>query len=283
MSEVTTHHPTLAGWRTRALELDGSGPVVLLLHGFGDHAGTWLPLLAELGSAGRRAVALDMPGFGTCDGTGPGPVLPRLDAFVAAAVEHWTVDGVPPVVAGNSLGGLLAIRAAQAGVPLSGIVPISPAGFSHVWFLDALERYSWLNPLMFTPVVPMRTFRYLTAVGYAWAAGGTTRVLPGVPTAAAAYFRSGADVKRIFGTAPRILSEIRVTPQTSVTTPCRLIWGRHDRLTLVSGTAVVQALAPAAEVVVLEDCGHCAQVQRPHLVAAELVRFVESLTESAAG
>lgn len=282
-----SHRPKLARWSTRALELEGaasySGPVLVLLHGFGDHAGTWAPVLAELEQAGRPAVALDLPGFGVCAGTGRGPVLPALDEFVAAAVERWTVDGVPPIVVGNSLGGLLAIRAAQAGVPLTGIVPLSPAGFSHVWFLDVLEKYSWINPLLFTPVVPMPLFRHLTAVGYALAAGGPGRVLPGIPRAAAAHFRSGADVKRIFGTAPRILAEIRSTPRTRVVAPCLILWGRHDRLTLVGGAPYVQELAPDAGVVVLEDCGHCAQVQRPDLVAAELVRFAESLAESAAG
>lgn len=284
---VVVHRPRLARWDTRALELAGAssygGPVFLLLHGFGDHAGTWTPLLAELERTGQRAVALDMPGFGVCEGTGRGPVLPALDEFVAAAVERWTVDGVPPILVGNSLGGLQAIRAAQAGVPLAGIVPVSPAGFSHVWFIDALEKYAWINPLLFTPVVPMPLFRHLTAVGYAWAAGGPSRVLPGVPSAAAAHFRSGADVRRIFGTAPRILTEIRTTPRTRVDAPCLILWGRHDRLTLVGGAPHVQELAPDAGVVVLEDCGHCAQVQRPDLVAAELVRFAEALTESVAG
>lgn len=284
---VTEHRPVLARWRTRALELVGAaqdaGPVFVLLHGFGDHAGTWSPLLAELERTGHRAVALDMPGFGVCAGTGRGPVLPALDEFVAAAVERWTVDGVPPIVVGNSLGGLQAIRAAQTGVPLTGIAPLSPAGFSHVWFLDVLEKYSWINPLLFTPVVPMPLFRHLTAVGYSWAASGPGRVLPGIPSAAAAHFRSGADVKRIFGTAPRILTEIRATPRTRVEAPCLILWGRHDRLTLVGGVQHVQALSPDAGVVVLEDCGHCAQVQRPDLVAAELVRFARSLVESAAG
>ncbi len=286
---VVEHRPVLGRWRTRALELEGSasyaGPVLVLLHGFGDHAGTWAPLLGELDQAGRPAVALDMPGFGVCEGTGRGPVLPALDEFVAAAAERWTVAGVPPILVGNSLGGLQAIRAAQSGVPLSGIVPVSPAGFSHVWFIDVLEKYSWINPLLFTPVVPMPLFRHLTAVGYSWAAGGPSRgsrVLPGVPRSAAAHFRSGADVKRIFGTAPQILAEIRMTPRTPIGTPCLIVWGRHDRLTLVHGAPRVQALAGEAGLVVLEDCGHCAQVQRPDLVAEHVLRFADSLAESVA-
>ncbi len=276
---------TLARWRTRALEVDGTGPVVLLLHGFGDHAGTWAPVLDGLEQAGVRAVALDLPGYGESDPADTGPALPQLDEFVRAAVERWTVNGVPPVVAGNSLGGALAIRAAQdPACRVSGVVPVSPAGYGHAWFVDALERFSWLNPLMFVPIVPMNTFRRLVASGFFWgAAGGAARVRPGMSRAFAAHFRTRADVKRIFGPAPELLAEIRAQQAAPVTVPCLVIWGRHDRLTLVSGAKVLGAMAPAAEVVVLEDCGHCSQVTRPDLVAEHLVRFVSSIGVPAQG
>ncbi len=285
---VVVHRPKLARWYTRALELEGwasyDGPVFVLLHGFGDHAGTWTPLLAELERTGHAAVALDLPGFGESESVDDGPVLPQLDAFLDAAVEHWTVNGVPPVVVGNSLGGVVAIRGAQRGVPMSGIVPVSPAGFGHVWFIDVLERFAWTNPLLFTPVVPMTVFRSLTAAGYAWAARGPSPVLPGVARTVAAQFRSGRDVMRILGTAPTLLGEIRKGARTLVEVPCLIIWGRHDRLTKVSGAARMALLAPGSGLVVLEDCGHCSQVTRPELVAAELVRFAESVVvESATG
>ncbi|RZI93667.1 MAG: alpha/beta hydrolase, partial [Microbacterium sp.] len=132
------------------------------------------------------------------------------------------------------------------------------------------------------PGRPRRT-RRPSAAGFAWAARGPARVLPGYSTAAAAHFRSRADVKRIFGSAPQLLAEIRDAPRSPVTVPCLIIWGRYDRLTLVSGAPVVQGLAPHAELVVLEDCGHCAQTTRPDLVAEHLVRFAAALTGVKAG
>lgn len=283
-SEVVETRPVIAGWRTRALEVSGAGPVFVLLHGFGDHAGTWSGVLEALAEAGCNAVALDLPGYGEADPAAPGPSLPQLDRFLLGAIERWTVEGSPPVVVGNSLGGVLAIRAGQdPSSAVAGVVPVSPAGFGHVWFIDVLERYSWLNPLMFVPIVPMPIFRKLTALGYSWAARGPARVLPGVAAAAAAQFRTRADVKRVLGSAPGLLAEIRRAPRSPVTVPCLIIWGRYDRLTLVSGAPVLHALAPEAGVVVLEDSGHCAQVTRPDLVADHLVRFVASLDGVKAG
>jgi len=278
---ITQSRPYVGRWRTRALETAGDGPVLLLLHGFGDHAGTWLPLLEALQHHGRRAVALDLPNFGDADPVGPGPMLESLHEFVAAAVTHWTEDGVPPVVVGNSLGGVMALRmGADPEVAVSGVVPVSPAGFGHVWFINALERYSWVNPLLFTPVVPMRLFRYLTANGFAWAAAGSSGVVKGVSRAMAAHFRTAADVKRIFGVAPELLAEIRAwsSDLAPVTAPCLIIWGRGDRLTLVAGAPVLAAQVPDAELVILEDCGHCSQVGRPDLVADHLLQFVDGLS-----
>lgn len=281
-SEVRETRLEIGGWRTRALEVSGSGPTFILIHGFADHAGTWSAVLAELAKAGRRAVALDLPGYGEADPPAAGPSLPQLDTFLTAAIQRWTLDGLAPIVVGNSLGGVLAIRAGQdLDSRVAGVVPVSPAGFGHVWFIDALEKFSWLNPLMFVPLVPMKAFRKLTAIGYAWAARGPVGVLPGVAAAAAAQFRSRGDVRRVLGSAPALLAEIRSAPRSAVTVPCLIIWGRFDRLTLFPGAAVLQAMVPEAELVVLEDSGHCAQVTRPDLVAEHLVRFASTLVEVA--
>ncbi|MFL6108496.1 MAG: alpha/beta fold hydrolase [Marmoricola sp.] len=278
---ITQSRPYVGRWRTRALEVSGDGPVLLLLHGFGDHAGTWLPVLTELQQHGQRAVALDLPNFGEADPVGDGPMLESLHEFVAAAVEHWTEDGLPPVVVGNSLGGVMALRmGADPDIAVSGVVPVSPAGFGHVWFIEVLEKYSWINPLLFTPIVPMGLFRYLTANGFAWAAAGSSGVVKGVSRAMAVHFRSGADVKRIFGVAPTLLAEIRAwsSDLPALTAPCLILWGQGDRLTLIAGAEVLAAQVPHAEVVVLDDCGHCSQVGRPDLVAEHLARFAASVT-----
>jgi pimeloyl-ACP methyl ester carboxylesterase len=62
MQPLFEHRIEIAGHRTRALELEGEGPPILLLHGWGDSADTWRPLLAELGKFDRRTLAIDLPG-----------------------------------------------------------------------------------------------------------------------------------------------------------------------------------------------------------------------------
>src|SRR3954449_11746921 len=108
MKSVVEHRIEIAGHATRALEVDGGGPGIVLLHGWGDSADTWRPLLGQLGARGRRAIAVDLPGFGEAPRLHDGAVLPQLDAFAADLVESWA-GKEPVVVAGTSLGGCVAL------------------------------------------------------------------------------------------------------------------------------------------------------------------------------
>ncbi len=64
MQPLFEHGLTLGGFSTRVLELEGVGPPLVFFHGFSDSADTWRPTMARLGRADRRAVAVDLPGFG---------------------------------------------------------------------------------------------------------------------------------------------------------------------------------------------------------------------------
>lgn len=92
-----------------AYERTGSGEPLLLLHGIGHHHQAWDPVLPALAPE-RDVIAVDLPGFGVSpalpDGVpyGLGSVVPVLGAFC----EALGVDR--PHVAGNSLGGLLALE-----------------------------------------------------------------------------------------------------------------------------------------------------------------------------
>src|SRR3954454_19835481 len=108
------HRLTLGGYSTRALELEGDGPPVLLLHGYADSADTWRRALDLLARRGRRALALGLPGFGAA--TPPPrarPVLDQHGRFARAAVEHVAAEHGRVLLCGNSLGGCVALRAAQ--------------------------------------------------------------------------------------------------------------------------------------------------------------------------
>ena len=53
MQPLFEHRLTLAGYDTRALELEGDGPPLVLLHGYSDSADTWRLVLDRLGPGGQ--------------------------------------------------------------------------------------------------------------------------------------------------------------------------------------------------------------------------------------
>jgi pimeloyl-ACP methyl ester carboxylesterase len=105
----------------------GSGRPLILLHGIGMSHAAWSPVLALLAEE-RRVIAFDVAGFGQ---TPPLPVgtLPNQTNLVAelqASLEELGIN-VPVDIAGNSMGGMLALEAARLGLARS-IVALSPGG-----------------------------------------------------------------------------------------------------------------------------------------------------------
>ena len=178
MQPLFEHRLTLAGYETRALELEGDGPPLLLLHGYSDSADTWRLLLDRLGKVGRRAVAVDMPGFGTCDLLADDePILPQLERFAAAAVE-WIAPKGGAIVCGNSLGGCVSLLLAEReDLGLAGIVPVAPAGLDMARWFAVIEREPLLRAALASPV-PLPSRRAPTRRGRGLQA-------PGVPPARA--------------------------------------------------------------------------------------------------
>lgn len=84
----------------------GSGPLVLLLHGFPTFWWTWHHQLVDLAAAGYRAVAVDLRGYGASDKPPRGYDATTLAADIASLVTALGESSA--VLVGTDLGGLLA-------------------------------------------------------------------------------------------------------------------------------------------------------------------------------
>jgi pimeloyl-ACP methyl ester carboxylesterase len=83
----------------------GTGPLVLLLHGFPQFWWTWHQQLVDLADAGYRAVAVDLRGYGASDKPPRGYDSPTLAGDVAALVT--SLGEADAMVVGTDLGGTL--------------------------------------------------------------------------------------------------------------------------------------------------------------------------------
>src|SRR5437899_319840 len=99
-----------AGGVELAVREAGKGSPLLLLHGFADSCATWSSVLPRL-AARHHVIAPDLPGFGD---SGPLDDGPMLELLVDAVIRLCGAMGLstPVAVAGNSMGGAVALRLA---------------------------------------------------------------------------------------------------------------------------------------------------------------------------
>jgi pimeloyl-ACP methyl ester carboxylesterase len=142
MSDITVHTLPLNGIHMRVAE-QGSGPLVLLCHGFPESWRSWRSQLGALAAAGFHAVAPDMRGYGSTDAPAD-PAQYTMLHHVGDMTELVRALGeTQAVIVGHDWGAPAAWHAAllrpevfRAVVGMS--VPYTPAG--QIDLLSALER-----------------------------------------------------------------------------------------------------------------------------------------------
>ena len=139
LSETTpmllpTRYGTVSGFTA------GTGPTVLLVHGWGERAASLGALIKPLTSAGYRVVGIDMPGHGDS-----AHIKAQPNLYVAAETIHDVADtlgGVTAVI-GHSVGAHSTMMALKNGLPVDSVVLLSPS--SHLG--HALTRFEELLSL----------------------------------------------------------------------------------------------------------------------------------------
>ncbi len=130
-----------AGWERLATYVwHGGGPTVLLVHGWNGGSGDLAPFVGPLRDAGRRVVALDLPGHGRSGGR-------SLNLAIAAASVEAALRREPAVeaVIAHSFGVPSTVLAAAKGAPLPRAVLVS-GPVSMEAYLQQFEQALALGP-----------------------------------------------------------------------------------------------------------------------------------------
>ena len=269
--------------QTRVLELEGDGPGLVLFHGFGDSADTWRPLLDVLGRRGQRALAVDLPGFGAASRLGPGAILPQLDAFAGALVERVAAEIGPRGDRRRQLARRRRLAAARrAGRPAARRrrpdrarrVSTCRAGST-----SSTATRSSARVLALPVPIPRRALDARRRGGVQAARVRPARAADGrVISAMAAHHADRASVRRLLDTGPAAAARARATASTST---ARRVSGAADLGDEGPDGQPHRARACSArrcrtrEVVLLEGCGHCPQLEETDRVAELLLAFAE--------
>ena len=137
----------LAIWPAANCAPDGKPKAVILgLHGFGDYRDAFEKPAKIWSQAGFVTYAYDQRGFGASPTRGRWPGTATLvdDAKNMALMLREKYPGVPLYVAGESMGGAVALVAADQGMQTDGLILLAPALRSRKTFGPVFSAGLWL-------------------------------------------------------------------------------------------------------------------------------------------
>ncbi|MFD6199775.1 alpha/beta fold hydrolase [Mycobacteriaceae bacterium NPDC060252] len=263
-AQITEHYVDHGGYRVRELAVAGTSPTVVFLHGFGHAADCWLPVLESCANAGQRAVAIDLPGFGKSAPLGGGSILEQLDTCVSDLIVRRS-DGERVVLVGNSLGALLALRAAQRSraLPVLGVVALGAPGFGWTRIVRAicLANNAGLRALSYVvPALPMPAFLAVRVATYL-CYGRKDRADPQMLGLVTGQLADRTATRRLLKLAVRLKGEVdQLSPLGVIDSRCTVVHGSRDPLVSLRGARTVRRVIAGSRLVVLPHAGHCPQL-----------------------
>ncbi len=266
---------------------EGAGPLVVLLHGWPEFWWSWRNQLPALATAGFRAVAVDLPGYGDSDKPDRRYGEPWVNATLAALIDVLRRDDERCVIVGHDWGGLLVWPFARrypellAGVAALN-TPDLPRGTMPP--LEVMAKVFAGDPNYIMQFQPYGPADWLLARDVrSWLEtvflGPTTRH-PEVFTAEVidryveVFSRPGAitpplDYYRNMDANWHAAAELPVT----IEVPGLMICAEHDPVLTPAMSEGMEARVPDLERVIIDDCGHWTQQERPDATNAALNSF----------
>jgi pimeloyl-ACP methyl ester carboxylesterase len=276
------HDLEIDGRRVHYVDLgEGEDPPVVFVHGL---AGCWQNFLENLPAAAerRRAIALDLPGFGRSE-------MPAGDVSVtnyAHTVERLCdALGLGPVVAvGNSMGGFIAADLAlHHPARVERLALVAAAGISHTdlrrepvrTIMRVGAEVATLGARRIEWFIARPQLRHLA---YAWVVRHPTRLAPDLLWELAQGQGAPAYLLAIDAMAGYDFRE----RLPEIACPTLVVQGTDDMVVPVRDADEFERLIPRSKTLVMRDTGHLPMLERAATFNRALIEFLESPAAEAA-
>jgi pimeloyl-ACP methyl ester carboxylesterase len=244
---------------------------VLCVHGWPQSSYMWQHLLTELAGTRRRALALDLPGFGDSPPDSPGTYERHVEA-VERFRDHVGLDQVALVV--HDTGGLIGLRWACDHPDAVGGLVISNTGFfpGHDWIEIAKTMQTPIQGEALVDSLSREAFATLleeTASGFDapaldeyWKAFSTAERR----RAMLELYRSfSSDLDELEPYQPRL---------AALGVPTLILWGEQDEYLPLDYATRFASQIPGSKLVLLEGVRHFLYDDEPERCAREVIDFL---------
>jgi pimeloyl-ACP methyl ester carboxylesterase len=251
-----------------AFDQHGSGPPLVLLHGVGHRRQAWNAVMDRL-TRHRTVITVDLPGHGDSPPLAEGE--PAVVVIAKEIIQFFDQLGLDrPHVAGNSLGGALALIAGARGRAAS-VTALSPAGFwAHPWqfgYVRAAFVSAQLAGKVVRPAVP----GLVRSKPGRWLVDGMFLARPSKMPAEQAAADAAAFLAARRAVRAVLAERVSFTEAVPDDLPVTIAWGARDRLLPPGQALVARRRLPDARFVSLPGCGHVPMTDDPALVARVLL------------
>jgi len=254
------------------VESVGSGPPLVLLHGWAMHSGLWGPLVPRLAKR-YRVHAVDLPGHGR---SSPAASF-TLDGAVAAVSAAMAGERLPLAVLGWSLGGLVAMRWARvepAKVRRLALVSTSPrfvAGddWPHAVAAETLDRFA--DELHVAWKLTIQRFLALQMHGSEHGRATLAALRQQV------FARGEPSPKALFGALDVIVGTDLRAEVAGIAQPAVVVSGSRDTLALADAGRWLSEHLPDARFALIAGASHAPFLSHPQPFAAALDGWLDDL------
>ena len=270
MSQTVLKHAGDIAYR----EADPSQPTdhtpVLCIHGWPQSSYMWRHLLPDLASAGRRAVALDLPGFGDSPPDPPG-TYERHEETVERFRREMGLDRVVLVV--HDTGGLIGLRwACDHPDAVAGLVVTNTGFFPDVEWIEIAQT-------MRTPIQGEALVDSLSREAFATLMNAASTAFD--ERALDEYWKSftSAEGRRGMLELYRSFDLDELEPYqarlASLGVPALILWGQQDEFLPVDYASRFSRGIPGSQLVLLEDVRHFLFEDEPERCSEQVIGFLD--------
>ena len=258
-------------------EVEGKGPPVLLIHGFGTSTYTWRHIAPELALT-HRVIAVDLKGFGQSDK----PFDGRYSVFdqaelLAQLIEDQDLRDL--TIVGHSFGGGIALLLAlendnRLNGRIKKLVLLDTLAYpQHIPVFFRLLDVPLVSHLGVRMVPPMVQTRLALRIAYF----DDSKIDPEEVETYAAPLKTAAGKHAIIYSARQIvpddLTEI-AERYGSIALPTLMLWCDHDRIVPLEIGLKLRRALPNSSLRLVQDCGHMPQEEQPETTLKLLQGFI---------